>query len=283
MDGRLFRKWWLSGCLAIGALGCNRNAVHSPWDPVGPGSPVPGPTAKKSFWPSSTPVAPIEVTETATKGPPKPETEVAIADVRLAAAFDELTVPSSRQGLLDQARQGYQKAIQQDSKNKAAQLGLARYYVRVNERDKAVEMYKKYLAANPTDREVAHEVAYAHAQWRDWAGAVSWCEFTLKIDPENLSVRKTMAFCLARNGEWERGFKVMCKVMPEAQARYLMARALEHQNHPDACRQQLQLALKADAGYTEAREFLAELDGIALPVAPSDPNTLRQAGFTQQP
>ena len=27
--------------------------------------------------------------------------------------------------------------------------------------------------------------------------AAAWCEFALKIDPENLSIRKTMAFCLA--------------------------------------------------------------------------------------
>ena len=30
MDGRRFRKWWLSGCLLVGALGCNRNAVQAP-------------------------------------------------------------------------------------------------------------------------------------------------------------------------------------------------------------------------------------------------------------
>ena len=42
-----------------------------------------------------------------------------------------------------------------------------------------------------------------------------------------------MAFCLARSGQWEPAFQVMCEVMPEAQARYLMARVLEHQNQPD--------------------------------------------------
>ena len=93
-----------------------------------------------------------------------------------------------------------------------------------------MEIYKKYLAAYPKDKEVAHQVAMAHAQWKDWAGAVAWCEFALKIDPENLTFRKTMAFCLAGAGRWEEGFEVMCQVMPEAQARYLMARVLEHQN-----------------------------------------------------
>jgi tetratricopeptide (TPR) repeat protein len=290
VDGRTLRRWWFTGCLAIGAVGCNRNAVQSPWDtmPSGgqPVTGVPMTTAKKPFWGGSShpPAPPVEVAEAPRKGPPQAETIVTFSDVRLEAAFDEKTVPAHREGLLDAARQGYQKALQQDPKCKPAMLGLARYYSRVGERDKSVEMYKKYLTINPTDKEVAHEVATVHARWKDWAGAVAWCDFALKIDPENLSFRKTMAFCLARDGKWEKGFEVMCQVLPEAQARYLMARVLEHQNHGDACRQQLVLALKADPNYADAKEFLAELDENKSGASgAADPNTLKQAGYTQQP
>src|SRR5262249_33532822 len=214
MDGRRLRKVWLSGCLVLGALGCHRNSTQPPWGSPS-GSPIPGVASvsnSKPFWGSSTPqpAAPVETTiEMTKKGPPKPETEVAIADVRLEAAFDEKTAPASREGLLDLARQGYQKALQQDPKNKAAMLGLARYYSRVGDRDKAVEMYQKYLGKNPTDKEVTHEVAIAHARWKDWDGAAAWCDKALKIDPENLTFRKTKAFCLARAGRWEDSFKVL--------------------------------------------------------------------------
>jgi hypothetical protein len=110
---------------------------------------------------------------------------------------------------------------------------------------------------------------------------VAWCEFALKLDPENLSFRKTMAFCLARGGKWDEGFNVMCQVMPEAQARYLMARVLEHQNQPAACRQQLQLAIQADPNFADAREFLAELDAAPTPSGVPNPNALQQAGYNQ--
>jgi len=252
------------------------------------GVPVTTPQAKKSFFGSSSPqpVVPAEPgEEVAKKGPMSPETLVACADVQLASAFDEKLPPPGRQELLDAAREKYQKALQQAPKNRAALLGLARYYARVEDREKAIKHYKDYLKLYPTDKDVAHEVARAHAQWRDWPGAVAWCEFTLKIDPENLAVRKTMAFCLARDGQWERGFQAMYEVMPEAQARYLMARVLEHQNHIAQSRAQVQLALKADPNYADAREFLAELDQVltGAPGGVPNPNALQLAGYNEQP
>ena len=291
MDGRRLRLVWLSGCLLAGSLGCSRKEVRSPMEPAFPqgAQPVTGvpmTTAKKPFWGGgSQPAAPVEVVaEAQRKGPMTADTQVAFADVRLEAALDEKTPPANKEALLDAARQGYQKALQQDPKCKAAMLGLARYYSRTGDREKSVEHYKKYLTANPADKEVAHEVATAHARWKDWAGAVAWCQFTLKIDPENLGVRKTMAFCLARSGKWEPAFQVMCEVMPEAQARYLMARVLEHQNQPDACRQQLQLALQADPKFADAREFLAELDGVTMPGLEREPNNgLRVVDYKEQP
>lgn len=284
MDGRTVRLAWLSFCLVTGAVGCSRKEVRSPLDPTFPSGTqpltgVPTTTAKKSFWggnSSSQTSMPVEVVaESAKKGPASPETVVAFADVQLEAALDEKTPPANREQLLDAARTGYQKALQQEPNNKPALLGLARYYARVGERAKSVEMYKKYLTQYPKDKDVAHEVATAHARWKDWAGAVAWCEFALKIDPENLTVRKTMAFCLTRDGKWEKAFEIMCEVMPEAQARYLMARALEHQNQPEACRQQLQLALKSDPNFADAREFLEELNSIPA----AGQNGLRQVEF----
>jgi tetratricopeptide (TPR) repeat protein len=260
-----------------------------------PSSPTPTITGvpltppKKSFFGSSTSSPPVTqneiVTEAPKKGPPAPETLATFADVQLQSAFDEKTLPTAREGLLDAARMGYQKALQRDPKCKPAMVGLARYYARVGEREKAIEMYKKYLTANPTDKEVVHEVAKVHVGWEDWPGAIAWCKFALKIDPENLAFRKTLAFSMARSGKWEEAFDVMCQVMPEAQARYNMARVLEHMKQPDACRQQLMLALKADPNYADARDFLAELNEPKSGDVPAskDPNALQQTNYAQQP
>ena len=285
MDGQRFRRWWLSGCLVVGALGCNRNSVQHPWGQGTTAQPITGmpmtTAPQKSFWGSSNskPQIPVEVaTDSERKSPAKPETLALLANVQLESALNEETQQANREALLDAARQGYQKALQLDSKNKVALTGLAKYYVRVGEREKAVETYKRYLSIYPKDKDVAHEVALAHAQWKDWAGAAAWCDFALKIEPENLSIRKTMAFCLARGGKWEEGFHVMCQVMPEAQARYLMARVLDHQNQADACRMQLQLAIKADPTYVAAREFLTELNQAPGANGIPNPGDVRTVG-----
>ena len=287
MDGRKARYVWLPACLLLGALGCSRKEVRSPFDQTFPSgtqpiSGVPMTTAKKPFWGGgSKPAAPVQAAaEPRKQGPPETDTIVAFADVQLEAALDEKTPPANRESLLDSARQGYQKALQQDPKSKRGLLGLARYYARIGDTAKSVEMYKQYLTLYPTDKDVAHEVAMAHAKWKDWAGAVAWCQFTLKIDPENLAVRKTMAFCFARAGKWEEGFNVMCEVMPEAQARYLIARVLEHQNQPEKARQQVQMAVQADPNYADAREFLMELDAMLTPGAA--PPQLRQVDYRDQ-
>ena len=292
MDGRKVSLVCFAAYLMFTTLGCSRKEVRSPLQPAIPSGtqPVSGvpmqQTTRKPFWDRSStpqPVTPVEpIAQERKDGPLEPETIVAFAEVQLEAALDKNTPPSNREKLLDKARQNYQKALEQDPKCKSALLGLARFYSRLGETARAVEIYKQYLTIYPTDRDVAHEVAMAHARWQDWAGAVAWCKFTLSIDPENLSARKTMAFCLTREGKWEEAYHVMCEIMPEAQARYLMARALEHQGQPQRCRQQLLLALQADPNYTAAREFLTELDAV-LAGATQPPPALRQVEHRDQP
>ncbi|MCI0704031.1 MAG: tetratricopeptide repeat protein, partial [Planctomycetia bacterium] len=284
MDGRRFRKWCVFGCLVVAATGCNRNSQQGPLGQMPqdtlPVTGVPMQNHSKSLWNSSKQpnvTVPIEMAPEVSKKPPSAETLVALADTQLEAAFDERTVPGSREALLDKARLGYQKALKLEPKNKVALLGIARFYAKAGEREKAIEAYKKYLTKFPKDADVAHEVAIMYARWKDFAGAVSWCEHALKLDPENRAVKKTLGFCLARAGKWEEGFVVLCQIMPEAQARHNLAGLLDHMGHHDASKMQLQLAVKADPNYAPARDFLAELDN---PQPVTDPNPVRPAAGT---
>lgn len=283
MDGRMVRKCCVLGFVLAAAVGCDRRArQQNPFgDMPSTGQPVANmPTPKRALWGGGSPPpnVPVEMAPDAAtaKKPPTPETLVAMSDARLDAAFDPKTAPGSKEALLDLARVGYQKALQQDPKNKTALKGMGQYYARVGDREKAVEVYKKYLTLYPKDADVAHEVAVAHARWKDMDGAVAWCEFALKIDPENRAVKKTMGFCLARAGKWDEAFTVLSQIMPEAQVRHNLAGMLDHMGHTEASKSQLHLALKADPNYAPPAGFLAELD------QPRDPNPVRQTG-DQQP
>lgn len=235
-----------------------------------------GNSGAKSFWGgNSAPEAtmPVEMVETK-KGPASAESLVAIANVQLDAAMDEKTTPGSKEGLLDAARKGYQKALKQDPKSKAALQAMAQFYARVGEREKAVEYYKKCLTLHP-EAGIAHEVAMAHGRWKDWAGAAAWCEYALKLDPENREVKKSLGFFQARGGKWDEAFTTLTQIMPEAQARHNLAGMLDQMGHAEASRAQLELALKADPNYGPSRGWLAELG------TPQQFNPVQAAGATQ--
>jgi tetratricopeptide (TPR) repeat protein len=226
---------------------------------------------------ASDPPGPVMPTEPPKK-PLAVDTLVAIADTRLEAALDETTSAIDRENLLAQAHKGYETALEREPKNKVALRGLAQFYARTDNRDKALETYKKYLALYP-DAEVAHELALAHARWKDPNGAVTWCEYALKIDPDNRAIRKTLGFSLALAGKWDDALAALCRVMPEAQARHNLAGLLDHMGKTDAAKDQFRLALKADPTYAPARDRLSAIERKAaraeepksLPLPQKDP------------
>jgi tetratricopeptide (TPR) repeat protein len=277
----MIRRLCALGCMMAAVLGCHRTPKQTPFGPMpdtGGGTQVMKMplTPPKLFGGSNAPSVPVEIAppDANSKKPPSAETMVAVADTRLEAAFDEKTLPGSKEALLDLARAGYQKALKTDPKSKAALRGTAQFYAKIGDREKCIEMYKKYLTLYP-EPDIAHEVALTHARWKDMNGAVAWCDYALKIDPENRAVKKTKGFSLALVGKWDEAFAVLCQIMPEAQARTNLAGLLDQAGHSAACKIQLQLAMKADPTYAPANNFLAELE------QPRDQNDVRQAGDNQ--
>ena len=282
MDGRRFRRLALCGGLVLGAVGCKSNQPTLP-----DGSPFPVQTQKRSMW-SSNPTLPSATATDAAMPPRKPgepmkaATEAAFADVRVSSAFDEKNPPTNREALIDAARQGYQRALQTDPKCKPALLGVARLYARMGEHERADETFRKYMSHYPKDHAVVHEVAITHARWKDWNGAVAWCEAAMKIDPENREYRKTMGFCQAHAGDWDGSYTTLKQIMPEATVRFHLARALDQSGQTEASKLQLQQAMLADPNFDAAREMLAELQGGGSntpPTTAEEANPIRQTGY----
>lgn len=278
MIGRRVRWLLVGGTVAVG-VGCTRNTNPNGF------AQTPAAATGKAAWgtPAATPAPPPQVVasaDPARKGNQKgfmPDTEVEFANTHVETALRD-PAPPNKDELLDLARHRYQRALKQEPKNKGALLGLARMHIQLGERDRAAEAFKRYLEAYPSDAAVHHEAGLACARFQDWAGAVAWCESALRLDPENRAFRKTLGFCLARAGRWEEAFGAMCRVMPEAQARYNMAAVLLHTNQPEACRQQLQLALRADPQHANTRDLLAELDNTHPANPAVAPNPIQTVG-----
>lgn len=270
MEGRQF-KWCLFGGLLLASIGCHRSSTTYP-DTMLPKPGQSGGLLGSKPAPTAVPSDGMMVSAPRKKGPLSAEWEVAMAETHLQVAMTD-PPPPNRDELIDMARARYQRALKQEPKNKGALLGIARMYAKMGDKDRAAEAFAKYLKIYPKDAEAWHEVAMKRAQLKDWPGAMAACETALKLDPENRAYRKTMGFCLARAGKYDEAFASLSKIMPEAQARHNLAGILDHMGQAEACRQQLQLALQADPGYSAAKEFLNELNEGANPI--------QQAGYNQ--
>lgn len=271
MDGRL-RIWLAGGLVAVTlpAVGCK---VFNP-DSTPAGGPgaavVPAQHnaiqqagwrqpkgAAATFRPTE---APTSLPQSRKKGQPfKPETDIAIADVELEAAFDETRSGTDRDRIIDVARQRFQHALQKDPRNKGALLGLAKLYTWADDKERAVGMYQEALKHHPKDPEVAFALMRAQVRFKDWAGACKACEMAMAIDPENRTFRKAYGSVLAKAERWDESFDNLLMVMNESEARTHLGRMLIDSGRVPEGQQQLQAALSKNPQNETAQRVLAEL------------------------
>jgi tetratricopeptide (TPR) repeat protein len=261
MDGR--RARYLAGALLAGAVGCN--------------------TAPKKYSDATVQKPTMPATsQVATNVPPppaepprtnlKPSTYVAMGALTEQAANEPDRPPAERENFRQQARQTYQKAIDVDPKCTAAYVALGESYLANGERDKAQAMFQKATDIAPNDAGLWSELGAAQARAKDWPAAIGSLNRAVQIDPGNKALETRLGLTLARAGRYEDALNSLAKVMPEAEARYNVARMMRHNNDTVAADTQLQLALKADPTFEAAREMLGG-QASASPV--------QQAGYQQ--
>jgi thioredoxin-like negative regulator of GroEL len=272
MDGRL-RLWLTGGLLAVSlpVVGCKLFDKNSP--PQADGLPPVVPVGHQQkpnilqaafqqkqpaqFRPTEAQSAPAHPRK---KGQPfKPETDIAIADVELEAAFDESRSGSDRDRIIDVARMRFQEALKKDPKNKGALLGLAKLYTWAGDRERATATYNDALKYHPRDKDVAFALMRTQVRFEDWAGACRACELALSLDPENRTFRKAYGSVLARAGRWDEAFDSLLAVMGESEARTFLGRLLIDTGKVPEGQQQLQAALQKDPQNETAQRVLAEL------------------------
>ena len=190
------------------------------------------------------------------------------------AANESERPQAERDGLRHQARQSYEKAIKVDPKYAPAYVALGESYMATGDRDLAQGYFKKATEIAPTDVSLWTELGAAQARCKDWPAAIASMTKATQLDPGNKSLEKNLGFTLARAGRYEEALNTLAKIMPEAEARYNVARMMQHNQQTDAADVQLQLSLKADPAFEPARALLAEHNPIA-------DYGVQQAGYNQ--
>jgi tetratricopeptide (TPR) repeat protein len=190
----------------------------------------------------------------------KSETMVKLGALKEQAADDPDKSQVERDAFRYQARQSYQKAIDQDPKCVPAYLALAGSYWATSEQDKAFAVFDKAMKANPKNSQLYFELGTVQLRAKDWTSALDNLSKACQLDPENKHYQKTYALALARNGRFDDGYNVLAKCMSESEARFNIARMLNHVGQTDASQRQLEMALKSNPQYMPAREMLDEMN-----------------------
>ena len=179
--------------------------------------------------------------------------------------------------LADLARSDYQEVIKLDPKHLPAYQGLARMYLKLGQKDRALETINQALAQAPRDANLLYDLALCQLCRRDYNEAETTLRRALEIDPENRQFRKQLGLTLAREGQFDRSIEVLTQVYAgPAYAHYLVARMLDGVfGQPEACKEHLRLALAANPNLNEARSLLSEMENPAPRPSLAQPTELQ--------
>jgi tetratricopeptide (TPR) repeat protein len=198
----------------------------------------------------------------------KPETYVAFADYRAAAAFAAETPPEAQPVYREEARLGYLKALEINPKHVPAHLSLARLQQANNDMAAAVETYKKALAVTTKDATIWYELGMCQARQKQFDEAADSLQKACELRPDDKKCRETMGYTLARAGRWAEALTTLTGVVGEARAQFALARMLQHTGRTEEARQYVAAALSREPELPGARELLASLTSQPAAGAP---------------
>jgi len=251
MDGRW--PMYLAGGLLGGLLGCTTPQTRAPGDAQ----------TANALTKVTKPVPTTQVAAAAPAKKPSPNMYVTMGAVAEQVAEDGERSQAEREAARQQARQSYQKALDLDAKYAPAYVALGESYAMTGERERCAAMFKKAQTLAPKDSNIPLKQGACLARAKDWDAAIECFTRAAQMDPDNKQAQKFLGLTLTRAGRYDEGFAALTKCMPEAEARYNLAKMLRHNQQAGAAEQQVRLALMADPTFQPAQMLLAEFHADA--------------------
>jgi tetratricopeptide (TPR) repeat protein len=207
----------------------------------------------------------------ATKGPAKPKagTFVSVGDLRAQMAFDASLSQADREVHLAGARESYQKALDLEPKNLAAQLGMARSYGLGGDSARAKAEFEKLLTAHPAHAGLWAEYAMCLSRLKEWDGSARCWQKAMELEPGNKGYAKAGGLTLARAGRYDEAFAWLTQAVPTDEAHYLLGRMLYQLRQDGLAAQQMARAVQLNPANVDAREMLAQWRDSAPAILPA--------------
>jgi len=92
---------------------------------------------------------------------------------------------------------------------------LAKAYVRNNQEDEAVMLYKKHLAAQPNDQEALRGVVQLFYNLRRYDEALEFAKKSVALDPNYMAMRNIIGQIYGKKGEFDRAEEEFKKIIKD--------------------------------------------------------------------
>jgi tetratricopeptide (TPR) repeat protein len=158
-----------------------------------------------------------------------------------------------------QAIKQYEQAIKLAPGHSGALFRLGMIYTNAKEYPKAIEYWKRYLAATNNSPIGYSNLALAQQAAGDYKAAESTFQSGIKKDPKNQAVRINYGLMLAKIGRIKDALTQFQAVLTPAQAHYNVASVFEEMGKPDDARMEYTKALELDPTLADAQERLNKL------------------------
>ncbi len=205
--------------------------------------------------------------------PPKVETLLAWANLRLEAAAMPGRPERQRDGDLKDAMNNFQLVLKREPKNVNAMLGMARTYKAMEDKDKCVQWYQLAAKADAKNASIWGEMGQSLDSLGDREAAIHCYHTAATMDTDNRDYKKALAFALARAGRYDEALAWFKRCMSPASAHICLGRMMDHNGQHDLANQQFTTALKIEPSNEVAR---MALNNSAMP----DP-AITQANYEQ--
>jgi tetratricopeptide (TPR) repeat protein len=199
------------------------------------------------------------------KRTPKAATCVAFGDFRLRESKNGTRTPEQQHSMRDQAKKAYQQALRIDPKCVEAHRGLAQVYAADNEVENAISTYQGAVRVAPKDAGLWFDLGIMHSRRQEWKLAIDALTNAAELNPDNRQYANVLGFCLARAGQYEQSLTYFTQVVGEAKAHFNVGRMMLHVGQVEQGKQQIELALRKEPKFAEARDLLAKLEQGKVP------------------
>jgi Tfp pilus assembly protein PilF len=244
----------LAICLSLATVGCTTTDT-----PVMRGA-APAQTPPPPTMPQTTVPHPPKTMSEAEKNQSRIHIYMEQANVQAQLARTEKD-DQKKAEIWDRVRKTYHDVIELDRKYLPAYQKLAHVYVKMGDKERALETINKALAITPRDPNLLYDQAVIFGSRKDWKQAENSLFNALQTEPENRTFLKQLGLTLAMEGQIEQSIGFLTRVYNgPAYAHYRVAQVLFDAYQDEACKQHLRMALEANPNLQEARDMLYEIE-----------------------